>query len=85
MVPNFIHSCAFNKCKKPLKLFLDRRVVGQLFDRQKCSEKCESFILHINYNKIVIGGWFPISFIHVPEKNAKLLKLLLEGDGEKVR
>ena len=59
--------------------------MGRLFDRQKCSVKCESLILHFNYSKIVIGGWFLISFIHVPEKNAKPLKLLLEGDGEKVR
>ena len=51
--------------------------MGQLFDRQKCSEKCESLILHINYSKIVIGSWFPIIFIHVPEKNAKTVKTLI--------
>ena len=59
--------------------------MGQLFDRQNCSEKCESLILHFNYSKIVISGWFLISFIDVSERNAKPLKLLLEGDGEIVR
>ena len=53
--------------------------MGQFFDRQKCSEKCESLNLHFNYSKIVIGG------IHVPAKNAKPLKLYLEGGGEKGR
>ena len=46
---------------------------------------CESLIPYFNYSKIVRGGWFLISFILVPAKNAKRLKLLLEGSREKCR
>ena len=52
-----------------------------MYGRQRCSEKCE-FFPHYNYSKIVRGGWFPL--IHVTAKNAKPLKLSLEGGGEKV-
>ena len=64
---------------------MERRVGGQMYDRQRCNEKFESLIPHFNYSKIVRGGWFLISFIHVCAKNAKPLKLLLEGDRENGR
>ena len=50
----------------------------------KGAVRSASFFPHYNYNQIVRGGWFPISFIDVPAKNAKLLKFSLEGGGEKV-
>ena len=53
-----------------------------MYDRQRCSEMCESLIPHFNYSKIVRGGSLLLSFIHVPAKNPKPLKLLLEGGGE---
>jgi hypothetical protein len=48
-----------------------------MYDRQRCSEMCESLIPHFNYSKIVTGGLFVISFIDVPAKNAKQLKPFL--------
>ena len=64
---------------KPLKLLvLGRRVCK--YDRQRCSEKLESLIPHDNYNQIIRVGSF---LIPVPPKNAKPLKLLLEGGVEK--
>ena len=57
-----------------------------MYDRKRCSERFESHIPHFfNYSKIVMGGWFLISFIYVRAKKEKPLKLLLEGDGEKGR
>ena len=65
---------------------MQRRIGGLTHVRKpKCNEKFESLIPHFNYSKIVRGGCFLISFIDVPAKNVKTLKLLLEGDGEKGR
>ena len=61
---------------------MQRRVGGHMYDRQRWSKMYESLIRHFNYTKIVTSGWFLISFIHVPVKNAKLF---LEGSGEKGR
>ena len=44
-----------------------------MYDRQRCSEMCESLIPHFNYSKIVWCGSFLLSFIEVAAKNAKLL------------
>ena len=41
-----------------------------MYDRQRCSESCESFIPHFHYRKIVWCGWL---LIEVPAKNVKLL------------
>ena len=48
----------------------------------KGAVRSASFFPHYNYSKIVRGGWLPL--IHVTAKNAKPLKLSLEGGGEKV-
>ena len=53
-----------------------------MFNRQRCGEKCKSLIAHFNYSKIVMGGWFLISFFDMPAKNAKPFK---QGGGEKGR
>ena len=59
---------------------MERRVGGHRFDRQRCC-----LIPHNNYNKNHQGLLVP-SFIHSRAcKNAKLLKPLLEGGGEKGR
>ena len=48
-----------------------------MYDRQSCCEKRESVIPDVNYKKIIRV------VIRMPAKNAKPLKLLLEGGGEK--
>ena len=53
------------------------RVGGHMYDRQSCCEKRESVIPDVNYKKIIRV------VIRMPAKNAKPLKLLLEGGGEK--
>ena len=40
---------------------------------------------HFNYSKIVRDGWFLMSFMYVPAKNAKQFKPLLEGGRGKGR
>ena len=45
-------------------------VGGRVGGRQMCSLKWESVTLHFDYSKIFINGWFVISLIDVPTKNA---------------
>ena len=61
------------------------RVGGHLYDRQRCSYKFQSVIPYSDYVKCFMDGWFVISFIHVPAKNKKTLKPLLEASGGKCK
>ena len=56
------------------------RVGGHLHYRQM---KFESVIPYSDYVKCFMDCWFVISFIHVPAKNTKPLKPLLEDGGGK--
>ena len=75
---SFIHVPGKNA--KSLKLLLEagvgRTVWGNMYDRHRCSEKCESLIPHFDYSKFVSDGLFLISFIHVPAKKCKTVKTL---------
>ena len=48
-------------------------------------QMCKSVIPCFNLIKVINDGRLEISFVHVPAKNAKPLKLKLEGGGEKGR
>ena len=51
---------------------------GHIYDRQRCSGKLESVILHFNYSKISRDGGPVILFFHMSVKNAQPLQALLE-------
>ena len=70
---------------KRFKPFVGGMVRETHLREARCSEMCESLIPHFNYSKINRGGCSLISFIHVHAKNAKPLKLVLEGGREKGR
>ena len=56
-----------------------------MYDMQMCNEKWKSVIACFNLIAIINDGRLVISFVDVPAKNTKPLKLFLEGGGEKGR
>ena len=56
-----------------------------MYHMQMSNEKWKSVIPCFNLIKIINDGRLVISFVDVPEKNSKPLKLLLQGGAKKGR